>query len=313
MSIHQPNLQPQQESLPPITDAILKRAREGLRAARDRAVRRSSQAALKQAEAVAKGDIEPIVSGGLRRAVLRLLIHTLFNVKVEFPKRIPHGPTILAANHLNHIDPFLLLAETPSQPYYYILGDTRSLYNRWWKRQILGPSGGVIPLDRRWKEEIAAIVAAKSGRRDLVELADAIEQDVPSGSDIQSLRQIGRIVQGILTRGDGVILFPEGRLGTTEGHLHQPLKRGTVLYALRTGTPITPVTLIGTQDLYLRKTLTVRLGEPLYFRQSNRPKKTELDQALENLQAALIALLPKNYQEPKGLKLLRYCLNHMFW
>ena len=313
MSSQQPNHQTQQESLSPITNAILNRAREGLEAARDRAVHNSAQAALKQAEAVAKGNIEPIVSGGFRRLVLRSLIHTLFRVKVEFPERIPQGPTILAANHLNHIDPFLLLAEAPSQPYYHILGDTRSLYNRWWKRQILGQSGGVIPLDRRWKEESAVIAAAKAGREDLIELACAIEQDVPSGADIHSLRQIDRIVRGILARGDGIILFPEGRLGLTEGHLHRPLKRGTVLFALRAGVPITPMALIGTQDLYLRKTLTVRWGEPLHFRRSNRPKKRELDEALENLQAALIALLPEHYQEPKGLKLFRYCLNHMFW
>ncbi|MDJ0708542.1 MAG: 1-acyl-sn-glycerol-3-phosphate acyltransferase [Leptolyngbyaceae cyanobacterium MO_188.B28] len=313
MSIRQPNLQVQQTTLPPITDALLKRVKEGLCAARDRAVRRSAQTALNQAEALVKSDKPPIVSGGLRRVVLRLLIHTLFRVKVEFPEHIPQGPTILAANHLNHIDPFLLLAELPSQPYYHILGDTRTLYNRWWKRKILGPSGGVIPLDRRWKEENAVIAAAKSGRQDLVELADAIEQDVPTGSDIHSMRQIGRIVRGVLARQDGIILFPEGRLGETEGHLHQPLKRGTVLYALRTGAPITPVALIGSQDLYLRKILTIRIGEPLYFPQSTRPKKQELEAALEKLQTALIALLPQHYQEPKGLKLFRNFLNHMFW
>lgn len=313
MSIQQPHLQAQPESLTPVTNSILKRAREGLNAARDCAVLNSAQAALKQAEAFAEGEVEPIVSGRLRRAILRSLIHALFSVNLEFPERIPQGPTILAANHLNHIDPFLLLAEAPSKPYYHILGDARSLYNRWWKRQILGPSGGVIPLNRRWKEEIAVLEAAKAGQIDLVELAKAIEQHVPSGADIQSLRQINRIVGGILARGDGVILFPEGRLGTREGCLHQPLKRGTVLYALRAGASITPVALIGSQDLYLRKTLTIRFGEPLHFRQSNRPKKQELDQALEKLQAALIALLPKNYQEPQGLKLFRYFLNHMFW
>ena len=313
MSIRQPSLQIQPKNLPPITEALLKRAREGLCASRDRAVRRSAQTALNQAEAFAKGDQAPIVSGGLRRTAMRLLIHTLFRVKIEFPEHMPQGATILAANHLNHIDPFLLLAEMPSQPYYHILGDTRSLYNRWWKRQILGSSGGVIPLDRRWKEERAVIAAAKSGRQDLVELANAIEQDVPVGSDIQSLRQIDRIVRGVLARQDGIILFPEGRLGVTEGRLHQPLKRGTVLYALRTGAPITPVALIGSQDLYLRKTLTIRVGEPLYFHQSKHPKKQELNTALEKLQAALIALLPQNYQEPKGLKLFRYFLNHMFW
>lgn len=293
--------------------STLKRVQQGLSAARDRAVRRSIALALEQSVAVAEQDAKPQVSGWMRRGVLRSLIHMCFRVKIENPEYIPQGAAVIAANHLSHIDPFLLLAELPGQPYFYILGDARTLYNQWWKRQVLRWADGVIPLERQWKEEIAVMEAAKSDRPDLADLAADIEKHVPSGSNVQMLRQIDRTVQAILSRGDGIILFPEGRLGEVEGELYLPLKRGSVIYALRAGTPIVPAVLIGTQDLYLGKRLTIRFGEPLHWPRSHRPKRQEIDTALDQLQAALVALLPENYQEPKGPKLLRYFLNRMLW
>jgi 1-acyl-sn-glycerol-3-phosphate acyltransferase len=303
----------QSETLPPLTAATIKRVKEGLAAAGDRAVRHIIEETLNRLEVINQGHPQPIINGSIRRFVLRSLIHLLFRVRVEHFDRIPNKPAILAVNHLHHIDPFILLAELPTQPYYHILGDARTLYNKWWKRLILRFAEGVIPLERIWKEEVAVIEAAKAGRQDLVDLAKTIEQTVSTGGDIQTLRQIDRIVLAILACGDGMVLFPEGRLGTAEGNLHLPLKRGTVIYALRAGVPIVPAALIGTHELYLGKELIVRFGEPLYFTQTTRPKRQEVEAALEALQNAMLALLPTDYQEPKGPKLLHHFLNHMLW
>ena len=296
-----------------ITDAGIKRVREGVAAAGDRAVREIIAKTLAGLEARDEGQIEPRVNAKIRRFVLRSLIHAIFRVRVENIEKIPQTPAILAANHLHHLDPLLLLAEIPTQPHYYVVGDARTLYNKWWKRFILGFAGGVIPLARIWKEEVAVIQAAKAGRQDLAQLAQAIEETVPTGGDIPTLRQIDRIVLGILAQGDGMILFPEGRLGNAEGQLHLPLKRGTVIYALRAGVPIVPIALIGTHDLYWRKELTLRVGEPLHFDQTTRPNRKEVDIALEKLQKAILALLPTDYQEPPGTKPLRNFLNHILW
>ncbi len=312
-SSHQQENNTQSETFPPLSDASIARVKEGVAAAGDRAVRQIVEETLNGLEATNQDDSEPRVNGWLRRFVMRSLIHTLFQVQVEHSERIPQQPAILAVNHLHHIDPLLLLAELPTQPYYYILGDARTLYNKWWKRFILGFAGGVIPLKRVWKEEVAVMKAAKAGREDLVDLAAAIEQTVPTGEDIQTLRQIDRIILAILARGHGMILFPEGRLGTAEAQLHLPLKRGTIIYALRAGVPIIPVALIGTHDLYLRKKLIVRVGERLQFASTTRPKRQEVDVALQTLEKAMLGLLPTNYQEPTGLKPLRYFLNHMLW
>ncbi len=216
------------------------------------------------------------------------------------------------ANHLNHIDPFLLISESFASPYFHILGDARTLYNKWWKRFILRLSGGVIPLERRWGQETAIIEAAQAGDQGLKPLAQAIEENVPSGESIKTLRQINKAVQVILQQGQGLMLFPEGRLGTTEGKLSLPLKRGTAIYALRSGVPVVPVALIGTKNLYYRKTLTLRFGEPLSFSQVKHPKRQDIDTVLERLENAFIELLPSHYQEPDEVKLFSEFLNHFF-
>lgn len=312
-SSEQPESVNNSDVLPPVTTTSIKRVEEGVAAASDRAVRHIITTTLNQLEAINQQHTPPKINSSIRRLVLRSLIHAIFRVRVENLENIPQQPAILAVNHLHHIDPLLLLAELPTQPYYYILGDARTLYNKLWKRLILSIAGGVIPLARIWKEELAVIQAAKTERPDLINLAQAIEQTVPTGGDIQTLRQIDRIVMGILAHGDSLILFPEGRLAETEGRLHLPLKRGTVMYALRAGVPIVPVALIGTQDLYWGKELKVRFGEPLHFSHTTRPKRKEIEGALVALQNAMESLLPTDYQEPTGAKPLRHFLNHMLW
>jgi 1-acyl-sn-glycerol-3-phosphate acyltransferase len=296
-----------------LTPAVIKRVREGVAAARHPQVQHHTRTALDQIGAIAQGVADPRVSGRFRRWLLRRFIRLFFHVRVEYPDNIPQEPVVLVANHLSHLDPFLILASVPAHPYYYILGDARTLYNKRWKRWIVGNAGGVIPLERWWKEEIAVMEQAKGDRPDLQDLATAIEQEVPNGSSIKQMRQIDQAIQAILQRGDGIMLFPEGRLGGQEGQLHLPLKRGTVIYAMRSGVPIVPVAIAGTQTLYFRKTLTLRFGRPIPFEQQPRPKRQAIDQALEKLTDEMTQLLTADYHDPPGPKPLKDWLNQLFW
>lgn len=303
------------DSLPILTPKIIERSQQGLEAARILARAGIVEASLMEAEALFVDSTQAASSpamGFYRVWVLKTLIHTLFRVKVEHLERLPSQAAAIAPNHLGHIDPLLILAEIPPRPYYHVIGDARSLYNKAWKRLILRRSGGVIPLERRWKEELAVIEAAKAGREDLQELAEAIAQEVPDSVSIQLLRRLDRIIQGIFAHGDGIIIFPEGRLGEKEGYLH-PLKRGTVIYALKAGVPIVPLAIIGTQNLYLGKELTLKFGEPLFFERDPHPKPQAIQAATEALQVALQNLLPTDYIEPPGIKLFSHFLNHLFW
>ncbi|TVQ08040.1 MAG: 1-acyl-sn-glycerol-3-phosphate acyltransferase [Leptolyngbya sp. DLM2.Bin27] len=306
-AIQQPN--------PPVvelTPEAIDRVREGVATAQQPAVRDCITQGLTELSAIAQGTADQRVSGRFRRWVMRRLIKSFFRVRIEHPEHIPTEPNVLTANHLNHLDPFLLLAFCPPHPYYYILGDARTLYNKRWKRWLLGWAGGVIPLERWWKEEMAVMTAADEGRDELKPLAEEIRDRVPNGSSIHQMRQIDRAVKALLARGDGIMLFPEGRLGEQEGQMH-PLKRGTVLYAMRSGVPIYPVAIIGTKMLYFRKRLTLRFGPPLHVPHQPRPKRAAIDAAVIQLEQAFADLLPTHYQEPKGLKLFSKWLNHLFW
>jgi 1-acyl-sn-glycerol-3-phosphate acyltransferase len=297
-----------------LTPDVVERVREGVAASQNPVIRQHIAEDLEQLGAIADGQADERVSGRFRRWVMRRFIKAFFRVRIENPENIPATPNILTANHLSHIDPFLILAFVPPHPYYYILGDARTLYNKRWKRWLIGWAGGIIPLERWWKEEVAVMEAADRGQRpDLQPLAESIRADVPNGSSIQQMRQIDQAIQALLARGDGIMLFPEGRLGEAEGKMHLPLKRGTVLYAMRSGVPIVPVAIIGTRELYFRKRLTLRFGPPLQVSHQKRPKRPDIDQALAQLEAALMELLPQNYQEPQGPKLFRRWLNHLFW
>jgi 1-acyl-sn-glycerol-3-phosphate acyltransferase len=304
--------QPSVTSPSPLPTSTVQRAQAGLKAAQNPALKQSINRNLEYLEQIGSGKPFPLVRGEIRRLVLRSLIHFLFNIKVENSDYIPKTPIILAGNHLNHIDPFVVLSEVPTSPYCYVLGDSRSLYNKLWKRLILSYSGGVIPVERRWKEENAVIEAAQSNEPALLPLAKAIAKFVPNGSDIKTLRRIDRSINQILNKGESLLLFPEGRLGTEEGQLMLPLKKGTILYSLKSGVPIVPFALIGTKSLYFRKTLTLRLGQPIMLPHVSRPHRHHVKEGLQQLTEGIQALLPESSQDSAKIKLFSHCLNHLF-
>ncbi|MBW4508215.1 MAG: 1-acyl-sn-glycerol-3-phosphate acyltransferase [Scytonematopsis contorta HA4267-MV1] len=316
---HPPTLNPeqsnQQKPVTPnlalnLTTEVIERAKLGVSYARNPHTSAMIEKVLSDAEEVAKGGRKDKTNGRLQRIMLQTVIRTLFKVKVEFPERIPTTPALVVGNHLNHIDPFILLSQLPADTFYNVLGDARSLYSSWWKRQIMSFVKGVIPLERIWKEEVAILEAAKAGREDLADLAAEIQEYVPKGNSIEAMRRLDRIVQSTFNRNEGIMLFPEGKLGSVEGKL-LPLKRGVAIYALRSGMPIVPIAIVGTKDLYFGKEITLRVGEPITVKQSKRPKSEEVQAVLDELQAAMVDLLPKNYTEPKTPKFLRNFLNNL--
>ncbi|MFZ4639087.1 MAG: lysophospholipid acyltransferase family protein [Nodosilinea sp.] len=258
-----------------LSPEVIARVREGLVMARNPKVRDHIHRDMAALAAIAQGQADPPINGHIRHWLLRWFIRLFFRVRLQHSQHIPHQANVLVANHLNHLDPFLILAFVPPRPYYYILGDARTLYNKPWKRWLIGWAGGVIPLERWWKEEQAVVA--------------------------------------ILARGDGILIFPEGRLGDREGDLHLPLKRGTVLYALRSGVPITPVAIVGTKDLYWRKLLILHFGPPLWVPHHPHPSRETIATCLAQLEHSLRQVLPANYQEPQGPQLLKHWLNHLFW
>ncbi len=300
-----------------LTPEAIARAREGVAAAQNPIINATIRKTLSQLAMSSAKEVPQHLSGTIRRNVLRTLTHSLFDITVVNQQVLPDGAAIVVSNHLNHFDPLILLAELPAHPFYYVLGDSRTLFNKWWKRCILHYAGGVIPVERLWREELALLEAVARGSQDLSKykdlplLAAMVAKEVPSGKNLRSLKQVGRAALAALERGEGVIVFAEGRLGKHEGELQLPLKRGTAFYALRAGVPIVPVALTGVRDLHFRKKLTVRIGRPLWVSRCKHPKRDDIDALLQEIENSLRKLLTAEYREPCGVRLFRHCLNHL--
>lgn len=157
------------------------------------------------------------------RALLRLLLGTVFRVRADGLERLPAGPYVLASNHLSWVDPFLLLGWLPASPRVHFLGRRTAIYNRRWKRWVLGFMGGIIPVE--------------------------------SGE----IRHVSAAVRVVLERGGVAAIFPEGGVGSVEGVL-QPLRRGVAHFAGDSAVPVVAVGIAGTHELWRGKPILLRVG-----------------------------------------------------
>jgi len=112
------------------------------------------------------------------------------------------------------------------------------------------------------------------------------------------LRAIRRS-QEALRRGHVVGMFPEG---TRSGGRLGPGEPGTALIALRTGAPVLPAAIWGTEhvklprDLLRRTRVHVRYGEPFRLPQPARITKKEVAAGTEQIMRRIAELLPAEFR-----------------
>lgn len=119
-------------------------------------------------------------------------------------------------------------------------------------------------------------------------------------ADLSALRK----AQQALRRGHVLGMFPEGTRSAGQGLKEgQP---GTAVIALRTGAPILPVAIWGTEhvklprDLFRRTTISIRVGKPYHLPQTRRPSKDDVAQATDEIMRRIAALLPPQYRGVYG-------------
>jgi len=116
-----------------------------------------------------------------------------------------------------------------------------------------------------------------------------------------------RYAERLLEAGETVVIFPEGQL-SQNGTL-QPLNPGVVLIALRSGAPILPVALIGTNRLlpygkliprHAGRRIIVRFGQLVSIKEltGGRTGRAALEHGVEYLTNTLKTLLGEPTQEP---------------
>lgn len=171
---------------------------------------------------------KPSWSFRLARIFLGPLLGAVFSFRVVGRERLPKGPYVLIANHLNWLDSFALLHLLPAAPRVHFLGDPTGLVHHRMQWRIVRSVGGYIPVIRSHHGDTALF----------------------SHVDL------------CLQRGGVVALFPEGQYGSQEGDL-QELHHGFAHFAAENHVPVVPVWLSGTLHLWLRCRIRVTVGEAI--------------------------------------------------
>lgn len=201
---------------------------------------------------------------GFLRGLTKLLTFLLLRARVTGLENFPrHGPALIVFNHLGDADAVLMLAALPFTP---IEGIGKIELNDHW---LVGPvfrAYGIIWVHR--------------GQPDRKALRAALDA---------------------LAEGRMVTLAPEGRQSLI-GALEEG-NPGAAFLALKSGAPIVPVSLTGTENSnvyshlkrWRRAPVTLRVGEPFVIqRQADRQKA--LQEGTRQIMESLAALLPEAYR-----------------
>jgi 1-acyl-sn-glycerol-3-phosphate acyltransferase len=155
--------------------------------------------------------------------ILKPLMHRLWDIEITGLANIPsRGAALLAPNHLSFLDSPFTMSLMPRRT----LAVGKAEYMDDWKTRHLFPAAGMIPLDR-------------------------------SGGDASQVALDA--AAGALERGDLFLIYPEGTR-TRDGYLHKG-KTGIARLALRTGAPIIPIGLVGTDRIQPPDRTMPKFGE----------------------------------------------------
>jgi 1-acyl-sn-glycerol-3-phosphate acyltransferase len=183
----------------------------------------------------------------------------LVRLRIDGAEHLPvDGPVIVAANHLSFFDSVLLMFSLPRPV--RMLGKAEYTDHRFTNWLFCG--AGMIPVRRQHL-----------------------------GEAVHALQ----LVEDVLLAGDAVGLFPEGTR-SRDGLLHRG-HPGVAHLALRTGAPIVPVGLEGTDDIMPTgarivrpfRRATIRLGAPIdprrlgYERSTHRARRAVTDELMHRI------------------------------
>jgi 1-acyl-sn-glycerol-3-phosphate acyltransferase len=199
---------------------------------------------------------------GVLRLSIRIIVRLLFRVRLEGADRLPDGPAMYCSNHLNWTDPLILLAVLPSRPKFAMFGPKEADMTKGGRNRLIAWAGFGIPY--------------RPEKTDLLETT--------------------RRVQGVLADGWVIVIFGEGRIHRGEREL-LPLAEGTAFFALRGRVPIVPIAINGTSWLGFRRTIRVRVGEPI--RPEGRASRESVAALTRQTEEALLGLVADAPDRPQ--------------
>lgn len=205
---------------------------------------------------------------GLLRLACRVVLGGLLRIRVEHPERWAHEPAIYCFNHLNWVDPLVLIAVLPLQPHYAMFGPKEADMTRGARNRLISWAGFGIPYR-------------------------------PEKTD---LLPTTRRVMAVLGRGWVMAIAGEGRIHRGEREL-TPIADGTAFFALRAGVPVIPIAINGTSWLGFRRGVRIRVGLPIQPRA--RARRGSVAALTAEIEAALLELTSDFADPPPSGRLFR--------
>jgi 1-acyl-sn-glycerol-3-phosphate acyltransferase len=182
---------------------------------------------------------EPEAKASITYRFLRLVARALlfgvfrFHISTSGQELLPRGGYLLtAAAHRGWMDPFVAMHAIPEQPRAWFLGSAPSTFTSPWRERLIHRVGGLLPV---WRGGLG------------------VEPHVASARAV--VRNGGVFVQ----MPEGTVSGPPGRIG--------PFRIGAALIAIRTGAPLVPLAIAGTEELYIGRRMASRVLPPTSARE----------------------------------------------
>lgn len=163
----------------------------------------------------------------LVRLLARFILFGLFRFRIEASGRehLPAGGYLLVgAAHRGWMDPFLVANALPLEPRAWFLGSAPSTFTARWREVLIHHLGGLLPV---WRGGIG------------------VDQHVASA-------------RAVIANGGVFAQMPEGTVSGPAGTIG-PFRVGWAVIALRTGAPIVPFAMAGSEELYLGRRMVTRI------------------------------------------------------
>lgn len=199
------------------------------------------------------------------RSIVRFLMSIIAKIEVDGFENLPRGNVIVAANHLGRLDTAVLVCLTDRED---IIMPVAEKYRDHPLFGAIGRSANVVWLNR-------------------------------FEADYSALREILTRLQ----QGGMLVIAPEGTRSKTEAL--QPGKMGVAFLAGRSGYPVLPVALTGTEDRLVlenlkrlrRSRITVTAGEAFHVEiPKGKGREQALQAATDEIMCRIAALLPERYR-----------------
>jgi len=161
------------------------------------------------------------------RLFARFVLFGLCRMRVETSgqEHLPKsGYLLIGAAHRGWMDPFLVMHAVPLQPRVWFLGSGPSTFTSKVRERFIHRLGGLLPVWRGGVGIDAHVAAARA-----VIANGGVFAQMP----------------------EGTVSGPAGRIG--------PFRAGAALIALRTGAPIVPLAMAGSEELYIGRRLATRV------------------------------------------------------